>query len=134
MKKFLSIQYTDLAFNIAMFFLRAGAGAMLMMHGYDKVVHFSQYKKIFLDFLHLGPTLGLLLVIFAELVCGFFVLIGLFARLAVIPLVISMAVALFRAHHGDVFGDGEKDMIFLLSFVAILLVGPGKASIDGLRK
>jgi len=73
-------------------------------------------------------------VIFAELVCGFLVLIGLFTRLAAIPLVISMAVALFRAHHGDVFGDGEKATIFLLSFVAVLLVGPGKASIDGIRK
>ena len=134
MKKFFSIQYTDLAFHIAIFFLRAGAGAMLMMHGYDKLIHFAQYKKNFIDFMHIGTTTGLVLVTGTELLCGFFVFIGLFTRLMVIPLIIDMAVALFRAHHGDLFGDGEKATIFLLSFVAILLVGPGKASIDGIKK
>lgn len=134
MKKFFSIQYSDLSFHLALFFLRAGTGALIVMHGYDKLTHFSQYRRIFPDFLHIGSTAGLVLTIFAELVCGFFVFIGLFTRLAIIPLIISMSIALFRSHHGDLFGEGEKDTVFLLSFVAILLVGPGKASIDGIKK
>jgi uncharacterized membrane protein YphA (DoxX/SURF4 family) len=43
-----------------------------------------------------------------------------------------MAVAVFKAHNGEVFGDGEMGMLFLGGFISILLLGGGKASLDGL--
>jgi len=59
------------------------------------------------------------------------VILGLFTRLTVIPIVISMAVALVKAHNMDVFGAGEKVALYLTCFLVILLCGPVKAAWTG---
>ncbi len=132
MKKLLSTGYTDWAFNIAMLVLRAGLGLMMLPHGYDKLVHFAQKKNTFMNFLGMGSTFSLSLSLFAEFFCAMFVLIGLFTRFTVLPLIIGMAVALFNAHDAAIFGSGEKAALYLAGFIAIFLLGPGKASVDGM--
>ena len=134
MRRLLSINYSQSAFNIAMLVLRVGAGAMCMSHGYSKLVQFSSMKTKFMNFMGLGSTLSLSLVVFSEFFCAIFVIIGLFSRLFVIPLIISMSVALFVAHNGDIFGAGEKAGLYLTCFITLLLCGPGKASIDGMMR
>ena len=103
-----------------------------MPHGYDKLIHYASYKEKFMSFLGMPPGLALALVIFAEFFCSVFLMIGLFSRLVVIPLIISVSVALFKAHNGDIFGDGEHAALFLTGFLVVLLLGPGKISADGL--
>ncbi|MFT3704757.1 MAG: DoxX family protein [Agriterribacter sp.] len=132
MKKLLSTSYTDWAFNSALFLLRIAGGALTLPYGYDKLVHFAEKKNTFMNFLGMGSTLSLILVVFAEFFCSIFVMAGLFTRFAVLPLVISMGVALFKAHGANFFGAGEKATLFFVIFLGILLVGPGKASVDGL--
>lgn len=132
MKKLLSTKYTASAFNIAMLILRVGLGGLMLPHGYDKLVHFATYKKDFMNFLGMGNTLSLALLIFAEFFCSLFLLVGLFSRLIVIPLIFAMSVALFKAHNGEIFGDGEHAALFITGFLVILLVGPGKISADGM--
>jgi putative oxidoreductase len=61
-----------------------------------------------------------------------FVIIGLFTRLSCIPLVITLAVALWKAHHGNAFGDGQPAALFLTAFVVLLFVGPGRVSVDSM--
>ena len=134
MKKLLSVRYTAAAFNVAMLILRAGMGILSAHHGYDKLVHFDEYNKKFINFLGMGTSVSLGLVVFSEFFCALFVIFGLLTRLAVIPLIISMSVALFVAHGGQVFGDGEHASLFILGFVAILLVGPGRISVDRLLR
>lgn len=128
----LSTQYPAWAFNISMFLLRAGLGLLMIPHGYDKLVHFATYKKDFLNFLGMGGTISLALTVFAEFFCSIFLMMGLFSRLTVIPLIINMVVVIFKAHNGDIFGDGEHGSLFLIGYLAILLCGPGKASVDGI--
>ena len=132
MKKLLSTGYTDWAFNIAMLVLRVGLGLMMLPHGYDKLVRFSSMKNKFINFLGMGSTVSLSLSLFAELFCAVFVIIGLFTRFTVLPLIIGMSVALFKAHNAAIFGDGERAALYLTGFIVILLVGPGKASVDGM--
>lgn len=132
MKKLLSINYSAAAFNFAMLLLRVSSGVLLMSHGYSKLIHFADMKSKFMNFMSLGPTLSLTLSIFAEFFCSIFLIIGLFSRLVTIPLIVNMSVALVLAHHGDVFGDGEKAVLFLACFLTLLLCGPGKVSIDGM--
>ncbi|TAG96650.1 MAG: DoxX family protein, partial [Sphingobacteriales bacterium] len=86
----------------------------------------------FMNFLGLGPTLSLGLVVFAEFFCSVFLILGLFTRVVVVVLAIAMLVAILKAHNGDIFGDGEHGSLFLAGYLAILLVGPGKASLDGI--
>src|SRR6476620_3541172 len=127
MKKLLSTQYKEWAFNTAMFVIRVSAGLLIMSHGYDKLVHFAEKKNSFMNFLGIGSSLSLLLVIFSEFFCSLFLTIGLFTRVVAIPLVIEMTIVLFKAHNGDFFGKGELPALFLASFLTILLCGPGKA-------
>ena len=131
MKKLLSTKYTAAAFNVAMLILRVGLTAFLIPYGYDKLVHFASYKSGFMNFLGMGGPVSLALLIFAEFFCSLFLMIGLFSRLVVIPLIVAMSVALY-AEHGDVFGKGEHAATFLIVFVTIFLVGPGKISVDGM--
>ena len=107
---------------------------MLMNHGLDKLIHFSEKAGRFADPFGIGSTASLSLTIFAEFFCAVFIILGLFTRLACIPLIINMTVALFMAHGGDIFGEGQKAAMFLLFFLTILLCGPGKASVDGMIK
>lgn len=132
MKKLLSTGYTDFAFNMAMLLLRLGMGVLMIPHGYDKLVHFAQYKKDFMNLLGLGPTLSLALVVFAEFFCAIFLVMGLFTRLMAAILLIEMFIVVFKAHQGQVFGEGEHGMLFLTGYIAIILLGAGKVSLDGI--
>lgn len=132
MRKLLSTKYSASAFNVAMLLLRVGLGGLMIPHGYDKLVHFASYRKDFINFLGIGSSISLALVIFAEFFCSLFLIFGLFSRLVVIPLIIAMTVAVVKAHNSEIFGEGEHAMLFIVGFLTILLVGPGKASIDGM--
>ena len=133
MKKLFSTSVSENALAFALLVLRVGAGSlMLVKHGFDKLTHFANLAPKFADPFHIGSTTSLALVIFAEFFCAAFVVIGLFTRLACIPLVIAMSVALFSAHQGDFFGKGEAAGLFLIVFFVLLLAGPGKVSLDRL--
>jgi putative oxidoreductase len=134
MKKIFSVKCGPAAFNTGMLILRVGAGVLMIPHGYDKLVKFSEMAPKFMNFMGLGSTLSLSLVIFAEFFCGMFLVLGLFTRLAAIPLIIDMAVATFMAHNGDIFGEAEHSALFMIIFITILLCGPGRASVDGMIK
>jgi putative oxidoreductase len=68
--------------------------------------------------------------VFAEVVCAFFITIGLFSRAAAIPLIFTMAVAAFLVHGSDPFSGKELALSYLAAYAAILVAGPGKFSID----
>jgi putative oxidoreductase len=132
MRKLFSTKYSAGAFNTAMLLLRIGAGLMMMNHGYQKLVNFSQMKGQFINFLGMGTTTSLCLVIFAEFFCSILIILGLFTRMATVPIIITMSVVLWKVTQGDFFGKGELAAVFLVVFFTILLVGPGKASVDGM--
>lgn len=132
MKKLLSVNYNDSSFNIGMLLIRIVFGALMMHSGYEKLVGFSTIKDHFINFMGLGSSASLCLVVFAEFFCAMFLILGLFTRLASIPLIICMSVALFKVHDGDFFGKGNMAALYLGAFLVILLLGPGKASVDGI--
>ena len=132
MRRFLSINYNQAAFNFAMLLLRIGGGALAMSHGYSKLVHFAEMKSKFMNFMGLGSSISLSLVIFAEFFCSMFLILGLFTRLAAIPLIIATCVMVFKAHSGEVFGDGQTAALYLTGYIVLLFVGPGKISVDNM--
>jgi len=132
MKKLLSTKYSAGAFSTAVFILRITVGAIMLHHGYNKLIHFADMQPKFMNFLGLGSTVSLSMVIFAEFFCSAFLILGLFTRLATIPLIITMGVALWKVHHFEVFGDGEVPALYLGAYITLLLVGPGKASLDSM--
>lgn len=101
-----------------------------MTHGIPKLMRILDGNFGFGDPLGIGPVASLLLVTFAEAICAFFVLIGLWTRVALIPLIINMAVIAFVAHADDPFGDKEKGLLFLVMFITLFFTGAGKYSLD----
>lgn len=132
MKKLLSTKCSDTSFTIGTLLLRLAMGGLMIPHGYSKLVKFASLKNEFMNFMGLGSTVSLALVIFAEFFCAALILGGLFTRLAAIPLIITMGVAVVKAHHSDVFGEAEHATLYLMGCLAILFLGPGKASLDRL--
>ncbi|MBL7703001.1 MAG: DoxX family protein [Ferruginibacter sp.] len=132
MKKLLSTKYSAGAFNAAMLVLRLGLGILMMHAGYNKLVNFGEMQHKFINFMGMGTTASLALVVFAEFFCSLFLILGLFTRLAAIPLIITMCVALFKAHNGEVFGDGQTATLYLTGYIVLLLVGPGRVSVDSM--
>ncbi len=133
MKKILSTGYTDTAFNIATFMLRATFGILIFLnHGLAKLNKFSELQHSFFDPLHIGHRWSLLLVLFAEIVCALLLVLGLFSRLAAFVLFIDMVIAVFLFHKGQPVAQYELAIVFLVAFFTTLLVGPGKYSVDGM--
>jgi putative oxidoreductase len=132
MKKIMSTKYSAGAFSTAMLVLRLAVGILMMLHGYDKLMHFAQYKGVFINFMGIGQTTSLALVVFAEFFCSIFLILGLFTRLATIPLIVVTCVIIFKVNHGKVPPESENVVMFLTSYLVLLLVGPGKASVDHL--
>lgn len=132
MRRLLSTKYSAGAFNTAMLFLRIVAGGLMLVHGYDKMVHFNETASHMMNFLGIGSKASTALVIFAEFFCSMLLILGLFTRLACIPLIICMSVALFKAHNGDFLGQGQVAALFLTCYIVLLFVGAGKVSVDSM--
>lgn len=133
MKKFLSTNYSAAAFNFAMLLLRVSTGLWLMIkHGLDKLQNFSNIQPHFYNFLGTGSNISLTLAIFAELFCGMLVVLGLFTRLAVIPIIIMLLVAIFSAKATQPLMNKELDFLYLVPFIVLLFCGAGRVSVDGM--
>lgn len=119
----------------AAFFRVFVAFFMLYGHGWGKLMSVFGGNFQFLDPLGIGPTASLILAAFAEGICSMLIIAGFWTRLASLFLTINMAVAVFLVHlpAGDWFGDMELPVFYLLAFIVIFLLGPGKFSIDNIR-
>jgi len=132
MKKFFSTQCSDGAFNLGALVLRVTFGLLLLIiHGLDKITHFSKYEYTFYNFLHIGRRWSLVLCIFAEVLCSALLVLGLFSRFAALVLVINFSVVLFLVIKGQPLETQQVAISYMAVFVALLLTGPGKYSVDG---
>lgn len=105
-------------------------GLLLMSHGIMKFTHFQEMSATFPDPLGVGSTVSLGLAIFAELFCSMGFILGIFYRLAMIPMIFTMAVAFFIIHSNDPFSVKELAFVYLVVFVLMYIAGPGRFSID----
>jgi putative oxidoreductase len=39
---------------------------------------------------------------------------------------------IFKAHKGDILGEGEHAALYLTGYLVLLLLGPGKISVDNM--
>jgi putative oxidoreductase len=132
MRKLFSTKYNAGAYSTALLILRLGFGILMAHHGYGKLTHYNEMQSQFMSFMGLSPSITLGLVIFAEFFCALLVTMGLFTRLACIPLIISTGYTLSQVHQWDVFGKGELAILYLIAFVTLLFTGPGKVSVDNM--
>ena len=115
---------------------RLTLGVVFMGTGWGKLHSLDKVTEFFAQ-LHIpAPSFNAALVATSELVCGALLLIGLFARLAAIPLIATMCVALATAKSGDIEGIrdlfGQQEFNYLVLLLWIVLYGAGTVSADHL--
>ncbi len=130
--KFKLLNQQSLNTDLAALLLRLIIGGLFVYYGYTKFASYDQILPMFQDVIGIGARLSFNLVIFAELGCGFLVLIGFFTRLSVVPIFITMAVAYFIAHAKDPFDVKTLPFVYLLLTIVVFILGSGKYSFDGL--
>ena len=132
MKKLFSVSHNTQNVDFALLITRIAIAILMLTHGIPKMGGFAQSPVQFMSVLGMGATTSLSLAVFAEVVCSVFVLLGLGTRLAVIPLSITMLIAVLHIHGGDPFAKQEMAIHFLLVYVLLFILGSGKYSIDSL--
>lgn len=132
--------------------IRLSLGFVFVLEGYQKlilpeVLGAGRFAKIGIPMPELmGPFVGVV-----ELVCGLLILVGLFARIAAVPLIVIMLVAIISTKIPILLGqdwlifnvrdldrydflsmthEARTDFAMLMESVFILLVGAGRWSID----
>lgn len=132
MNKIFSVNRSNTAVDLALLIARVGIGSLMLVHGIAKLPMLNQSPIEFFNFMGLGVELSLYLALFSEVLCSILVLLGIATRLAVIPLIVTMLVAVFIIHGEDPFSKQEMGLHYLLVYVILLLLGAGKYSIDRL--
>lgn len=111
-------------------------GWIFVLSGWGKLHNLDQVIQYFGELGIPHPELQAPFAAGTELVCGALVLIGLFTRVAGVPLIVVMIVAIVTAQKenvgsvGDLFGLIEWCYISLLVWLGV--AGPGPLSLDAL--
>lgn len=113
--------------------VRIAIGSLMLVHGLPKLeALLSDGPVQFPHIFGMGPALSLALAAFAEVFCSVFIVLGMGTRVATIPLIITMLVAVFHVHASDPFIKQEMGLHYLLVYGILLFEGSGKYSADNL--
>ncbi|MCM4158933.1 DoxX family protein [Antarcticibacterium flavum] len=117
--------------DFGLLIFRLGISGLMLTHGIPKLITFFGSEPItFADPIGIGEVASFTFAVFAEFVCSILVILGLGTRLAVIPLIATMAVAALIVHWTDGFGSQELPLLFLFGYLLLFFTGGGKYSLD----
>ncbi len=114
-------------------------GWQFMQTGWGKLTDINKVIGFFTDLGIPAPALNAYFVSALEFGGGLLLILGLGSRLIALPLVIDMIVAYITADREALFSiisapdkfSAAAPFTFLIASLIVLIVGPGKASIDG---
>ena len=131
MKKLINVSNSATTTDIGLLVARLGIAALMLTHGIPKMIMlFSGAPVQFPPVMGLSAELSLGLAVFAEVFCSVLILVGFATRVATIPLIITMLVAVLLIHGADPLAKQEPALQYLLVYVVLLFAGSGKFSID----
>jgi putative oxidoreductase len=122
--------------DIGLLILRIGIGCMFIFHGAPKMFGGPEkWEKVGMAMASVGiefmPVFWGFMAAFAEFIGGICVILGLFFRPACILLTIAMAVAVsMHLRRGDGLQVASHAIEDGIVFLSLILIGPGKYSID----
>lgn len=112
--------------DLGLLFLRvSGALFLLWVHGVPKLLNYSEQLKLIEDPFHLGASVTLLLAIFAEVLCPLLIIAGVLVRLACLPILCVLLVALLVVHPEWTLFEAQFGWLLLIIFTSVLVAGPG---------
>ena len=117
--------------QVGIFILRVGVAAMMLGHGWPKLVLRVQGRGAeWLDPLGWGPVVSLVLCVAAEFFCSLAVLLGLMTRLASLVLVVNFWVIVFVYGESSSWVQSELPVLYMLCFATLVCTGSGPLAID----
>ncbi len=140
MKKFL-LGSSMLHIDFAILLIRLTIGVLMAFYGLHKLQGFEQmaasdFWMKHVNFFGLTGKVPLTLTIFAELFCSIFLILGLFTRLSLIPLLFCMGFIVVVINKFEIVSNGENGMelnaafTYFVIYLALFFTGAGKYSID----
>lgn len=117
--------------NITLLFFRTLLCVELMLvHGLKKIANVDEELKLLPNPFGIAPHLNLYIAIIANLVMPLFVITGTFTKLAILPILGITLTGYFIVHSNDSLAIRDIPFMYSLSFLVVLLLGPGKYSVD----
>lgn len=118
-------------YDVGLLLLRIFVGALMLIgHGWNKLQNFSVIAPQFPDPLGLGGDISLALAVFSEVFCSAAIMLGLFTRVAAIPLFATMAVAALIVHGADPFAKKELAVLYGSVYLTLIISGGGRLGIE----
>lgn len=141
MKKNLFISFQPINLSLGILLVRVIIGVLMAFYGYQKLINFetmaaSDFWAKEVSFLGMTGKTPLALTIFAEFFCSLLLIIGLFTRLALIPLLICMGYIIACMAKFEVIYSGNNGIevnnafVYFIIYLGIYLTGPGNYSLD----
>jgi putative oxidoreductase len=116
--------------------LRVVVGIVFLVHGFQKLF-FMGFGGVAGMMEGLGvpaPVLFAVILTLVEVLGGLALILGLFTRVAAVPLAIDMLVATLMVHLPNGFsaanGGYEFTLVLLVASLALAVAGPGEAALD----
>ena len=117
--------------DVGLLFLRVSGGLFLLcVHGMPKLLDYTAQLQLIEDPFHLGSHLTLILAIFAEVLCPLLVVAGVLARLACLPILFVLLVALLLVHPQWTVAEGQFGWLLLILFATVFIAGPGRLALN----
>lgn len=128
-------QNKAISIDLALLGLRLVFGlSMALAHGLGKFLKLLSGDFAFKEVFGLPSVLILTIAVLAEFFGSLLLVFGVAFRWALLPLIATMAVAVFDVHISDTYSNMEKALLYLCVYLALFLSGPGKYSLGNLKK
>lgn len=119
--------------NLGLALLRIIPSALMITHGYPK---FQALVNQNFDFpaplagIGMNGAVTLVIAVLAEFFAPILIILGFKTKWVSLLTAATMAVAAFIVHFSDPVKVKEKALLYLVIYVVIFLMGPGKYSLD----
>ena len=122
---------TERKTSVALFIFRVLLSISLFnTHGLKKILDFEGTLQHIPDPFGFGSEFSAYMAVFANVICPVFVIMGLFTRVAILPIVGITLSGFFIVHAADPWPVRDVPLMYSLSFLLLLYLGPGKYSFD----
>jgi putative oxidoreductase len=141
MKKIFSNSIEPINLSLGLLLLRIIIGFLMAFYGYEKLLHFnemaaSDFWAKNISFLGMTGKFPLALTVFAELFCSIFLILGLYTRVSLLPLLFCMGYIIVSVVKFSIIDSGDNGIeinsafTYFIIYAVLFFTGPGKFSID----
>ena len=109
------------------------SGLMIINHGLQYFMQLWPFNDISVStktIFGLSTLFTAILFFIGEFLAPLFVLLGYYTKLSSLVCMLTMTIAIILTHSNNPFTEGELALLYLVGFLIIFLMGPGKYSIN----